>query len=422
MPYARIQNLDGVENVIHRLLGVVDVRVETGGGAEPEARISVLRKEAFAEMRRRVFEGRAEQARAAVDSRTEDTAVQAPTTLLQLSVRDLLLYGLLESRGLVVIGAVYGLLWELGLLDRLWGRLFEDERVGRGLVRSLVRSAFEGGSVPWRQVVLAIAGIAVLLLVARVASMIWAGVRLYGFRLTRMGDDLRTEFGLFTRVTATIPIRRIQTLTLRQSPLQRLMDRTSVRVATAGGREIGTGSGSRERQWLAPIIRSRDCPELVSRLLSELDLTTLDWRPPHARAFRRAIRPAIVLALLPALLVWGAAGTWALAVLVAALVWNVFAARRYIAHLRWAATDHIVVLASGWLWRHVTVARVAKIQAVTSSESPFDRRWAMAVLRVDTAGAGEASQRVAIPYLARTEAQVLRRQLASRAASTAFRW
>ena len=131
-------------------------------------------------MRRRVFEGRAEQARDAVDSRTEDTAEQAPTTLLQLSVRDLLLYGLLESRGLVVIGAVYGLLWELGLLDRLWGRLFEDERVGRGLVRSLVRSAFEGGSVPWRQVVLAIAGIAVLLLVARVASMIWAGVRCTG--------------------------------------------------------------------------------------------------------------------------------------------------------------------------------------------------------------------------------------------------
>ena len=146
VPYARIQNLDGVENVIHRLLGVVDVRVETGGGAEPEARISVLRE---GSLRRRCAGASSRAARsrpgAAGDSRTDGhSGCQAPTTLLQLSVRDLLLYGLLESRGLVVIGAVYGLLWELGLLDRLWGRLFEDERVGRGLVRSLVRSAFEG--------------------------------------------------------------------------------------------------------------------------------------------------------------------------------------------------------------------------------------------------------------------------------------
>ena len=37
VPYARIQNLDAVQNVFHRLLGVVEVRVETGGGPKPEA-------------------------------------------------------------------------------------------------------------------------------------------------------------------------------------------------------------------------------------------------------------------------------------------------------------------------------------------------------------------------------------------------
>ena len=42
VPYARIQNLDATRTVMHRLFGVAEVRIETGGGSEPEARISVL--------------------------------------------------------------------------------------------------------------------------------------------------------------------------------------------------------------------------------------------------------------------------------------------------------------------------------------------------------------------------------------------
>ena len=47
------------ETSAHRLLGVTEVRVETGGGQAPEATISVLHETVFEEMRRRIFEGRA---------------------------------------------------------------------------------------------------------------------------------------------------------------------------------------------------------------------------------------------------------------------------------------------------------------------------------------------------------------------------
>jgi membrane protein YdbS with pleckstrin-like domain len=54
---------------------------------------------------------------------------------------------------------------------------------------------------------------------------------------------------------------------------------------------------------------------------------------------------------------------------------------------------------------------LAKIQAVSRYESPFDRRAAMARVRVDTAGAGERSHRIDIPYLAREVADDLYRRL-----------
>ena len=42
IPYARIQNIDLVQNPLHRLLKVALVRVETASGQKPEAVIRVL--------------------------------------------------------------------------------------------------------------------------------------------------------------------------------------------------------------------------------------------------------------------------------------------------------------------------------------------------------------------------------------------
>ena len=48
IPYSRIQNIDAVQNVLHRVLGVAEVNIETGGGDAAEAKMSVLPLAAFA--------------------------------------------------------------------------------------------------------------------------------------------------------------------------------------------------------------------------------------------------------------------------------------------------------------------------------------------------------------------------------------
>ena len=40
-----------------------------------------------------------------------------------------------------------------------------------------------------------------------------------------------------------------------------------------------------------------------------------------------------------------------------------------------------------------------KIQSLSVSQSPFDRRWKMATLAIDTAAAGPADHLIEIPYL-----------------------
>jgi putative membrane protein len=432
IPYSRIQNVDAIQNLVHRFFGVVEVRVETGGGKEEEARLSVLPKAAFEEMRRRVFVGRSlttQTAGSAEATATEEgtTTEEAPRgeTLVHLSLRELLLCGFLENRGMVLIGATMGLAWESGVMNRLSGILFERAGVtGRGFFRNLIRSFFEDGQFPWARLGIGLAGFIVFLLVVRVISMIWGFVRLYDFRLTRIGEDLRSEYGLFTKVAATIPIRRVQTITFGTGPLHRWLGRATVRVATAGGggKRQGNKSNTQSREKLAPLIRREALPHLLQQVVPGFDLDAVNWQPLHPRAFARAVKPMLVfsafLTLGAALLIgWGAIG-----VAMIALLWSIINAKQYVMHLGWAEGDEVVMMRSGWIWQQITLARVNKIQAVTMRESPFDRRAGMSGVRVDTAGAGELSHRVDVPYLDRDVAGALARRLSASAANTAFRW
>jgi putative membrane protein len=414
IPYARIQNIDAVETVLHRLLGVVEVRLQTAAGAEPEAVLSVLPNASVAEMRRQVFGARA--AGAAADS---DVPAMPPTPLLHLSGRDLVVYGFIENRGMVIVAAVAGLLWDAGLLDGLMDRLFGEQAWGRGAARDAARAFAAEARLPVARLLLMAAAVAGALACIRVLSIAWALVRLHDFRLTRVGADLQVRFGLLTRVSATVPLARVQAVTIREGPWHRLLTRASVRVTTAGG--TSGQSVSVQREWLAPILTRDRLPALTAELLPRLDLAHADWQPVHARAFTRRFRAWLIFAVLASLGAAPRLGWWTFALLALLAAWGALAASRQVAHLRWAITDDLVIFRRGWIWRYTTVTPFARIQAVALHESPFDRRHAMARVRVDTAGASDAF-RVDVPYLGRDVAFALHGRLSAAAAETAFRW
>jgi putative membrane protein len=379
--------------------------------------MTVLPLAEFDEMRRRVFAGRGES------GASTEAAPVAPAgrTLLRLAPRELMLYGLIENRGFVLIAAAFGLLWELGISDRLMGKMFSGQEINRGLVRDLWRAAFGGGGLPVERIALTLGAFAAFLLLIRLVSMVWALVRLHGFRLTLEGEDLRTEFGLLTRVVATIPLRRIQTLTIRETPFHRLLGFTSVKVETAGA-DGGEGDKATQREWLAPILRRGELPGLLETVLPGLDLAAVSWNPVHPRAVRRQLKQWLYVTLPIALPLIPFLRWWVLALIPVLVAWARIGARKTVAHLGWAVTGDSILFRSGWLWRQTTVARFGKIQAVSLHESPFDRRAVMARVRVDTAGAKDLTHRVDIPYLARETARELKDLLAAQAAQTAFRW
>jgi putative membrane protein len=422
IPYARIQNIDAEQNILHRLLNVVEITIETGSGQAAEATMSVLPFDALSEMRQRVF---AERHAVAVDAPgvtpadVEAHRVGAPAPLLQLGIRELLLCGFIENRGAVLIAAGFGLAWELGLIDRFVAPLVGETEIGRGVLRDMARGVVSNAALLWSRIGLTLAAFVGLLLLIRVLSMAWAVIRLYGFRLTLVDGDARTEFGLLTRVAMTIPLRRVQALTVREGPLHRWFTRVAVKVDTAGGHG-GEQNQSSEREYLAPILPTGARDAFVGTIVG-VGLAGVDWRPVAAGAFRREVKGWLAPAVLVCLALAFYVGWPALALSPLLMAWAIIGARQTVKHLGWALTEDAVLFRSGWLWRRIVVMRFAKIQAVTRYQSPFDRRTRMTRVHVDAAGASMGSV-VNIPYVPADEAEALYTRLSQEAAQRQFTW
>ena len=434
VPYARIQNLDAVQGVFHRMLRVVEVKLQTGGGQEPEATLTVLPLPALEALRQRVREGKREAAEEAAAADAAATAVPAeppvdPTlagsaesrTLLHLPARELLLHGLLQNRGMVLIAAAFGLAWELGLFERASDWIAGEQSWIGPAVEGAASDVVAAGILVTIAAVTAL--VAAFVIFARMLSVAWTLVRLHDYRVVRSEEGLRATFGMLTQVAATIPLRRVQTVTIHEGPLQRWAGRVAVGVQTAGGSQGGqSGNADPHRHRLAPILRRDRLREFLREVIPELDAPEVGWEPVSPLAFRRVVRGTCFVATLASVPLYFTLGAWGVAFHAAFLAWAVFYARRYVECLGWALKDDMVWFRSGWLWRRTTIARYTRIQVVALRTTPIDRWRGMARLLVDTAGAGAATHKVDIPYLPLDTARQLRTHLAAEAARTAFRW
>ena len=102
--------------------------------------------------------------------------------------------------------------------------------------------------------------------------MIWSVVRLWGFQLDKHGDDLAVPSGAFTRVIASIPLRRVHTLTISESPLHRLLlqDGLSAGGLCRHGAEAAVGKAPPPNEISGAIVRRSGLPRLLGEVIPEL--------------------------------------------------------------------------------------------------------------------------------------------------------
>lgn len=421
VPLSRIQNIDLSQNVFHRILRVGELRVETASGKEPEAKMRVISIKEYERLRSDLQlyrdTGKAETANASdADSSLVAPHTQSPELVLALPLRLVIWGGFLSNRGEVIAGLIFGFFVQ----QRFGGTSYSGGNWDKESIRTNNPVHFVTEMIEflmsWLGVakngkdnlhsvlgtVLLILSPLLLLLILRTFSAVWYLLRFYGYRMERVGETVHVRCGLLTQVSATIPINRIQFISVQQRWLARLFGLASIRIETAGGgKKVDDAATSIGRKWFVPVVQLTE----VQRVLAALDPRlegfedNIQWQPLSSGTKSRMFRSTLILVALltVAVCIWSIPIGLLLGAFCSAVGW-IYVGKKAKSR-RYGRTPWGLVYRSGTLERKCSMTFFEKLQSVTVKQSPFDRRWHMATLAVDTAAAGPANHRIEVEYL-----------------------
>lgn len=406
IPFDRVQNVTLQQNLLHRLVGVAMVKLESAGGmGQAEAQMQVLRLDqahALEAMLRAPTRPSStsdgDEASADTDARTGTPRDAKGTLWLSLPTSELVRLGLISNRGMLVVAAGFAYLSQAG--DQVMGR-FSDGVMEVGNEGIAIAEAWHLGPIAYA--VLGLILLLSLMILVRVLSVAMAILQFHGFQLHAGDRELRVERGLLSRVRGNLPKRRIQAYSLRESLLHRWFGRQSLRVDRAAMEAHNDAQSLRD---LVPLAAPEGMDGMLANLLPAGSWPQSNWQPLHPRAWwRKFALPALLALIGTGVLMFfeGLPGLWALLLLpllyVRARVWARYSA--------WSLENGVVAFRQGWLDRHWRFAEARKLHALQLRQSPFDRRHGMASVHLDTMGASPMEPALTIPYLAIEDAEHL---------------
>ena len=362
VPNDRIRGVEVEAPLLHRLFGLVRVRIDAAAGA-----VSSTDEELVVDG---VPRAEGDRLRAAVLTHRATTAPAAdggpPPAEEEFARFDnrWLLYAPLVGSYLAVPLAAVGALFRL--VDEL-PRRFQPDFDGPDL--SDTRAA-------------AVGVVAALLLLA-VGSVVGAAVVNWGFRLTRRGGSLVATRGLITRRHTELEIDRIRGWTLSEGLGMRL-----VRAARLNALVTGLGDAARRGQLLP--MGPRVAARLFGQRLVE-EPRPLRAHPPAARRRRivRAVAGGLLVTVTGAVMTATVGGWWLLAAGIALTVLGVPIGLARYAALGHASGPGSFTVRGGWLVREQAVLQRRAVVGWQVTQSPFQRRAGVAtVLACVGAGRG----------------------------------
>lgn len=361
IPRERIQSIDMEEDLLHRIFGIVKVRVVTAGTSHDEISLAAVTRSEARDLREALT------AVARIGGIAEDNGdvngYAAPVdkgARYRLGIRDLLLAGA-TSGNISMIASLVGLLASFGQDLIPWDKWFHE-------------LAAAGG----RNTISLAGMITVLVCVAAwLLSMIGTVVTYGQFRLNVTAEDIQVSHGLIARRRVAIPKSRIQAVRVVEGIIRQPFGFVSVYVDIAG---FGKQEREHKAGMLMPFLRRKDLPQFLQQIVPEF---AADLRGVH-RLPTRALRGYMIKSsILPGLVVCAASiffYPWGLLSALLLLVSVSYGWMRY-RDAGWRIADGRMIVRWRRGGRCTAIVVRHRTQAFQVAESPFQRRIRLTTVR-----------------------------------------
>ncbi len=417
IPLNRVQTVSLEQGVLHQMLSLTRVAVDTAGSTETEFKFDALERRRAEALRQVVSEHRSTVAGSVASASGAESATDAPfdgvpsspprgprldgpapfpapaesatEVIARRTVGDLVRIGLSSWpwAGLVflvpLVAALDELreLFDLEILDQVSDRIEEVGQDGAPEVSLPVLVASATSLI----VVVTLAGWALQVLRSVITN--------WELTLTRSvssaGESLRRDAGLFNRTSLAANLARVQGVRSSQTPMQRWFGIRRLVLSITGESDLAVpGSSDAEISRIGSLVFDSPRP-LLDRVASKAWV----WLEIRNRILGLAV-PTVVVGVM--------FGWWAL-LMVIPLITGIIGAYWNWRYYRWGFTDRRLAVERGMLVRRAHDVEFVKAQQVDVHQSLFQRRRGLATFRLET-----AEQALEVHMISRSEAEALR--------------
>jgi len=384
IPFDRVQSVDFEQTIIHQILDVVKVKIDTAGSANSELDIDALELPIAEKLRSIIISYQKAHKKIDVDDMgevIEEAEEKEEVPILQVDIPELIKVGIsqnhLKTGGLII---AFGFA-AFNELEQIFEG-FASEQLEQIDVEQLAPD-------PWSIALFALGVAVFFLFLSFLITLVLTVVRYYDMKVSRSDKGFKLVAGLFNRKEISAVHRKVQIVKWGYNALQKILGLFRVNILQAAS-ELAI----QKPRFALPGVYESQVNQFIGEYFPPAVLQQFKSFRVHPLIIYRytlfyGFFPAVVFCLVAYLSGKTLLFTFAL-IFPFMLIWTIYYQRNW----RLEVNDDCIKTTSGVFGRQFHLLHLYKVQSIDLSQSWFQRRRSLAHLNIHTAGGS-----ITIPYL-----------------------
>ena len=383
IPFDRIQTIDFEQNLIHQLLNVIGLKIDTAGTAGSEIKMHALTKEKAEELRRFILSQKMESRVAEDGVEVEEVIQERSEEIYAIDLTRLLKIGLTENHIRSGFFILFGLFW---FLDNVREAGVDVEGIGSQYYDQVLNSIF---------VIITIAVFFVFISMFISVGRIF--LKYFDLKFFRSYNGFKVISGLFNRKEVAALDSKIQLFEWKQNLIQKLLGFHNIILKQASSVEMGS-----KKSILVPGVYKEDIEKVKDYLFPERnEANTQMFQLNKWSLWRPLLYMAIIAILLSAFFIY-TKSFYNLAIVIIAFILIIVRSFKKYEKAYYGVNDKAIFVRGGVFGHSKWMTMFHKIQSVEIKQTPFQVRNQLASLQVHTASGSKL-----IPYIELNKAEYL---------------